>query len=178
MASDICDLPNLKSLQLLTFVSVLLILYSRYPDVHIAIYTGDLDADPERILNKTEKTFNVKLRSNIEFVYLHGRKWVEASTYPYFTLLGQSLGSICLGIEALNNLTPGERMFKCVCIILPVSIEQGHMKSLCIIIQYLYKSQIYTLIQWVTRSHILYLNTSVVAESDRIHTIPLFRPIC
>lgn len=80
----------------------------RYPDVHIAIYTGDLDADPEKILSRTEKTFNVKLRPNIEFIYLHGRKWVEASTYPYFTLLGQSLGSICLGIEALNNLTPGD----------------------------------------------------------------------
>lgn len=81
---------------------------SRYPDVHIAIYTGDLDADPEKILSRTEKTFNLKLRPNIEFVYLHGRKWVEASTYPYFTLLGQSLGSVYLGIEALNNLTPGD----------------------------------------------------------------------
>ncbi|XP_011877575.1 PREDICTED: GDP-Man:Man(3)GlcNAc(2)-PP-Dol alpha-1,2-mannosyltransferase isoform X2 [Vollenhovia emeryi] len=79
---------------------------NKYPDVHIAIYTGDLDADPERIVSKTERSFNVKLRPNIEFVYLHGRKWVEASTYPYFTLLGQSLGSVCLGIEALNNLTP------------------------------------------------------------------------
>ncbi|XP_028048856.1 GDP-Man:Man(3)GlcNAc(2)-PP-Dol alpha-1,2-mannosyltransferase isoform X2 [Monomorium pharaonis] len=79
---------------------------NKYPDVHIAIYTGDLDADPEKILSRTEKTFNVKLQPNIEFIYLHGRKWVEASTYPYFTLLGQSLGSVCLGIEALNNLTP------------------------------------------------------------------------
>jgi len=81
---------------------------SRYPDIHIAIYTGDLDADPEKILSQTEKTFNMKLQPNIEFVYLHGRKWVEASTYPYFTLLGQSLGSVYLGIEALNNLTPGD----------------------------------------------------------------------
>ncbi|XP_011701399.1 PREDICTED: GDP-Man:Man(3)GlcNAc(2)-PP-Dol alpha-1,2-mannosyltransferase isoform X1 [Wasmannia auropunctata] len=79
---------------------------NKYSDVHIVIYTGDLDADPEKILNRTEKTFNLKLRPNIEFVYLHGRKWVEASTYPYFTLLGQSLGSVFLGIEALNNLTP------------------------------------------------------------------------
>ncbi|XP_012056962.1 PREDICTED: GDP-Man:Man(3)GlcNAc(2)-PP-Dol alpha-1,2-mannosyltransferase [Atta cephalotes] len=79
---------------------------TKYPDIHIAIYTGDLDADPEKILSQTEKTFNMKLQPNIEFVYLHGRKWVEASTYPYFTLLGQSLGSVYLGIEALNNLTP------------------------------------------------------------------------
>ncbi|CAL1681548.1 unnamed protein product [Lasius platythorax] len=79
---------------------------NKYPDVHIAIYTGDLDADPEKILSRTEKAFNVKLRPNIEFVYLHRRKWVEASMYPYFTLLGQSLGSVWLGIEALNSLPP------------------------------------------------------------------------
>ncbi|XP_070511097.1 GDP-Man:Man(3)GlcNAc(2)-PP-Dol alpha-1,2-mannosyltransferase isoform X1 [Cardiocondyla obscurior] len=79
---------------------------NKYPTVHIVIYTGDLEANPETIINKAEKTFNVKLQPNIEFIYLHGRKWVEATTYPYFTLLGQSLGSVCLGIEALNNLTP------------------------------------------------------------------------
>ncbi|XP_076240649.1 ALG11 alpha-1,2-mannosyltransferase [Calliopsis andreniformis] len=78
----------------------------RYPDIHIIIYTGDLDADPEQILNKTEKVFNFKIERKIEFVYLHKRKWVEASMYPYFTLLGQSLGSILLGIEALNNFVP------------------------------------------------------------------------
>jgi len=90
------------------FLIIIYALYaSRYPDVHIAIYTGDLDADPDKILNRTEKAFNVQLRPNIEFVYLHRRKWVEASMYPYFTLLGQSLGSIWLGIEALNRLPPG-----------------------------------------------------------------------
>lgn len=83
---------------------------SRYPNVHIAIYTGDLDADPKEILSKTKKAFNIKLRPNIEFVYLHRRKWVEASMYPHFTLLGQSLGSILLGIEALNSLPPGDIM--------------------------------------------------------------------
>ena len=34
---------------------------------------------------------------NLEFVYLHRRRWVEAEMYPYLTLLGQSLGSIWLG---------------------------------------------------------------------------------
>ncbi|XP_047353761.1 GDP-Man:Man(3)GlcNAc(2)-PP-Dol alpha-1,2-mannosyltransferase-like isoform X1 [Vespa velutina] len=79
---------------------------SKYPNIHIVIYTGDLDADPEQILNKSQKSFNIKIQSNIKFIYLHKRKWVEAQIYPYFTLLGQSLGSIWLGIEALNNLVP------------------------------------------------------------------------
>ncbi|XP_033222084.1 GDP-Man:Man(3)GlcNAc(2)-PP-Dol alpha-1,2-mannosyltransferase isoform X2 [Belonocnema kinseyi] len=78
----------------------------KYPDVHIAIYTGDLDVDPEQILKKVDKSFNMKLEPGIEFVYLHKRKWVEAETYPYFTLLGQSLGSMWLGWEALSALQP------------------------------------------------------------------------
>lgn len=82
----------------------------RYSNVHIVVYTGDLDADPEQILNKTEKVFNFKTQHRIEFVYLHRRKWVEATMYPYFTLLGQSLGSVWLGIEALNNFVPGNKL--------------------------------------------------------------------
>ncbi|XP_034187021.1 ALG11 alpha-1,2-mannosyltransferase isoform X1 [Osmia lignaria lignaria] len=79
---------------------------ARYSNVHIVIYTGDLDAHPEQILSKTEKVFNYKIERKIEFVYLHRRKWVEASMYPYFTLLGQSLGSVWLAIEALNSYVP------------------------------------------------------------------------
>ncbi|XP_076618718.1 ALG11 alpha-1,2-mannosyltransferase [Colletes latitarsis] len=86
--------------------AVISAIQTRYSNVHIIVYTGDLDADAEQILNKTEKVFNFKARHKIEFVYLHRRKWVEASMYPYFTLLGQSLGSVWLGIEALNSYVP------------------------------------------------------------------------
>jgi alpha-1,2-mannosyltransferase len=37
---------------------------------------------------------------------LQRRFWVEAKTYPYFTVLGQSLGSMVLGLEALMKYTP------------------------------------------------------------------------
>ena len=33
----------------------------------------------------------------LRFVYLHQRKYVEATMYPYFTMLGQSFGSLILG---------------------------------------------------------------------------------
>lgn len=39
-------------------------------------------------------------------VRLHQRKWVEASTWPRFTMIGQSLGSMVLGWEALRQLRP------------------------------------------------------------------------
>jgi alpha-1,2-mannosyltransferase len=40
------------------------------------------------------------------FVYLTRRKWVEDSRYPVMTLLGQSLGSMILGFEALLKFQP------------------------------------------------------------------------
>ena len=37
---------------------------------------------------------------------MHKRKWIEETTYPRFTMIGQSLGSIYLAWEALCNFTP------------------------------------------------------------------------
>lgn len=79
---------------------------NRYPNVKVAVYTGDLIASPNEILNKVSKTFNITLKKDIEFIYLHKRHWVEAPRYPYFTLLGQSIGSVILGIEALFAYLP------------------------------------------------------------------------
>ena len=42
--------------------------------------------------------------ASIEFVYVSLRAWAEASRYPRLTLLGQSLGSIVLAIEAVVRL--------------------------------------------------------------------------
>jgi alpha-1,2-mannosyltransferase len=75
--------------------------------VKIVVYTGDLDASPEEILKSAEQRFNIKLINPVQFVYLRRRRWIEANMYPYFTLLGQSLGSIVLGAEALAALVPG-----------------------------------------------------------------------
>eukprot|EP01133_Synstelium_polycarpum_P008919 gene8919-10451_t len=76
-----------------------------YPDVKCAIYTGDnISSD---IFSKIKNTFGIELDPrNVEFVRLTKRKWVEAGMYPKFTLLGQSLGSMLLGWEALTLLNP------------------------------------------------------------------------
>ena len=37
---------------------------------------------------------------------MNKRKWIEASTYPHFTMIGQSLGSVYLAWEALTNFPP------------------------------------------------------------------------
>jgi len=80
---------------------------TRYPAVKILVYTGDTDAAPDMILAKARDRFNMQIpNANLEFVYLHKRRYVEAQYYPHFTMLGQSLGSIILGIEALLSHVP------------------------------------------------------------------------
>lgn len=75
--------------------------------VHIKIYTGDTDVSSEQILRNVTKVFNFILdESNIDFVFLRKRYWVEAKRYPHFTLLGQSLGSMVMGLEALLQYQP------------------------------------------------------------------------
>jgi hypothetical protein len=43
---------------------------------------------------------------NSQVVHLYKRKWIEETTYPHFTMIGQSLGSMYLGWEALCKFTP------------------------------------------------------------------------
>jgi alpha-1,2-mannosyltransferase len=39
----------------------------------------------------------------IQVVHLSKRKWIEASRYPHFTMIGQSLGTVYLAWEALTS---------------------------------------------------------------------------
>lgn len=70
------------------------------------VYTGD-SASSSSILARAHERFAIKLNENdVEIARLQLRFLVEASTYPAFTLLGQSLGSIVLGLEALVAASP------------------------------------------------------------------------
>lgn len=71
------------------------------------MYTGDTDATPKQMLLKCRNNFNIQIDvDRLEFVFLNQRKWVEAERYPVMTLLGQSIGSIILGFEALLKFQP------------------------------------------------------------------------
>lgn len=51
--------------------------------------------------------FNITLDPNsLHFVFLKSRHLVEDSSWPRFTLLGQSVGSMVLAWEALTGLMP------------------------------------------------------------------------
>ena len=80
----------------------------RFPAIKIVIYTGDVNSAPDQIITRARERFNLELpnTNQLEFIYLHRRKWVEADMFPRFTLLGQSLGSVWLGVEALEKCVP------------------------------------------------------------------------
>ena len=84
-------------------------LQKAYPEIDIVIFTGRENdtITANQILQKANKVFNLNIpESSLEFVFLKSRWLVEDKTWPHFTLLGQSLGSIVLGWEAINKRTP------------------------------------------------------------------------
>ncbi|KAL6623509.1 hypothetical protein ACP70R_033388 [Stipagrostis hirtigluma subsp. patula] len=76
------------------------------PGLPCAVFTGDADASPEALAARALDRFGVRLLRPPQVVHLNKRKWIEASTYPHFTMIGQSLGSVYLAWEALLKFTP------------------------------------------------------------------------
>lgn len=73
------------------------------PTQRILVYTGDLEPGTE-ILRRAQERFNippVEGARAVEFVRLKWRGLVLASRWPRFTMLGQSIGSVILALEAL-----------------------------------------------------------------------------
>ncbi|KAI9158661.1 GDP-Man:Man(3)GlcNAc(2)-PP-Dol alpha-1,2-mannosyltransferase [Paramyrothecium foliicola] len=79
----------------------------RWPKAKCVVYTGDHDVTKDAILARVQNRFNIHLHApTITFLYLSKRHWVLASTWPQFTLLGQSLGSMILAWDAFSLLVP------------------------------------------------------------------------
>ena len=79
----------------------------RWPNAVCAVYTGDQDATKSTILERVQHRFNIHLHPpTVVFLYLQTRSWVLSSTWPRFTLLGQSLGSLIMGYEAFSLVVP------------------------------------------------------------------------
>ena len=79
----------------------------RWPNAKCVVYTGDHDVTKDTILYRVKSRFNIHLYApNITFLYLSKRDWVLASSWPRFTLLGQSLGSMILAWDAFSLVVP------------------------------------------------------------------------
>ncbi|KAK4207600.1 hypothetical protein QBC37DRAFT_379923 [Rhypophila decipiens] len=79
----------------------------RWPKAKCVVYTGDHDASKDAILARVENRFNIHLHPpTVNFLYLSTRHWVLASTWPHFTLAGQSIGSLIMAWDAFSLLVP------------------------------------------------------------------------
>ncbi|KAG0247946.1 asparagine-linked glycosylation protein, partial [Linnemannia exigua] len=79
----------------------------KYPHVVSVVYTGDTDVNKQDILERVRTRFNIELDpSLIGFEFLKKRFWIEDAKWPRFTLIGQSIGSMVLGWEALKRVVP------------------------------------------------------------------------
>ncbi|KAF2200487.1 UDP-Glycosyltransferase/glycogen phosphorylase [Delitschia confertaspora ATCC 74209] len=79
----------------------------RWPEAICVVYTGDHDVDKTTILNRVKDRFNIHLHPpTVHFLYLTTRQSVLSSSWPRFTLLGQSLGSLRVAYDAFTLLVP------------------------------------------------------------------------
>ncbi|KAG0298245.1 asparagine-linked glycosylation protein [Linnemannia gamsii] len=79
----------------------------KYPHVVSVVYTGDTDVNKQDILDRVRTRFNIELDpSLVGFEFLKKRFWIENAKWPRFTLIGQSIGSMVLGWEALKYVVP------------------------------------------------------------------------
>ncbi|KAK9761616.1 asparagine-linked glycosylation protein, partial [Basidiobolus ranarum] len=80
---------------------------NKYPNAICVVYSGDSEMTKQGILDKVRDNFKIDLNPDtLAFKFLTKRYLVEDKRYKRFTLLGQSLGSIILGWEALTLLVP------------------------------------------------------------------------
>ncbi|KAK6498052.1 asparagine-linked glycosylation protein [Arthrobotrys conoides] len=76
------------------------------PHILNVVYTGD-QATKSTILSNVQTRFDIHLNpSLVQFIHLQKRHLVSSSAWPRFTLLGQSLGSVFLALEAFGMLVP------------------------------------------------------------------------
>ena len=79
----------------------------RWPRATCIVYSGDHDVDRTFMVERVKDRFGITLHvPTLVILYLSTRHLVLASTYPHFTLLGQSLGSLPLAYDAFNLLVP------------------------------------------------------------------------
>ena len=77
----------------------------QYPRVLCAVYTCD-EVSVSKLLDNISRTFYIDLLPNLELICLDGVSYIQPESYPRFTILLQSIGSLFLAHEALHKHLP------------------------------------------------------------------------
>ena len=153
------------------------VMKKQLPDAKFIVYTGDLHVTGEQILNKAQNRFQIqdmewmKQPDGVKFIYLKRRAWVEAKTYPRFTLLGQSLGSIGLALEAMMKCCPDVYIDTTgYAFTLPIFKNLGNCKVGCYVH---YPTISSDMLQLVRNRSSTYNNTSGISKSWLLSAVKL-----
>lgn len=102
-----CDAGGGGERVLWVFIDALLTNPELNEHLHIVLYSGE-NKSAEEIFNNVEKKFGIiftpaQRTENINVVQIHSRFLLEAQWYPVATMLGQSAGSMVVGLECLAH---------------------------------------------------------------------------
>lgn len=81
-------------------------LQKRYSFILCVIYTADPVEKKTEVIDGVKKTFNIELPRPVEFVHLRSTSVLNIKTWPFSTLLGQSITSMWVGMEAFSSFIP------------------------------------------------------------------------
>lgn len=70
------------------------------------IYCANIDATDESILENVNSLFNIRIEKPIHFIRLKYYRFLEPAKYKRFTMIGQSIGSVIVALEAIGKLVP------------------------------------------------------------------------
>ena len=75
------------------------------PGSKVVLYTRP-SLTSQGLVAQAEERFNVQGLDDVEVVHLQKSSLIDPSHYPFMTLVGQALGSVRLGAQALRQLVP------------------------------------------------------------------------
>ena len=81
-------------------------LQKRYSFILCVIYTADPVDKKAEVIKGVKKTFNIDLPRTVEFIHLRSTGALNLKMWPLSTLLGQSIASMWVGMEAFSSFIP------------------------------------------------------------------------
>ena len=126
----------------------------------------------ENVLANVHRHFNISIGAErIRLVPLKCCGWLEAEKYPVFTLIGQALGGLVVGIEALYRFVPCTFVDTIGC---PFSLPLMHYMAGCKVACYVHYPVISTdMITLVNARTCTYNNAAFVTNSALLSTAKL-----
>ena len=136
------------------------------------VYSGDTGVTGEDIIQKARTNFNIMLPRPVDFVFLNQRRWVEAITWPRFTLLGQSVGSLILGLEGMLQCVPDVYIDTMgYAFTLPLFKHIGGCKVACYVHYPTISTDMLSRVSDRTEAH---NNAQFIAQSQSLSTVKLY----